>query len=369
MTKLLLLMAAVLALAYVSEQNTRAITASGHRYTVWKDWAYILLVILLTLFSGLRTNYNDTWNYIKGFREAPSLAVFFADPENLNPFRNPLFYTYESLLKDLNADSQILIFSASLITQTCLVLFFKRYSSNFTFSIFLYFTLGTFSVCLGAMKQVLAMAVLTLAFPFLEKHQWGRYYLIVFLAMLIHTYAASFAVLPLFSKKPWGLFTYIFVAAIVALLMNFTEAITGFMEQLNEMGKNLEEYEVFDDNTVNLFRVAVYTVTPVCTFLFQKWLFRDSSTGDHVIAHMSIISMAFMVMGTQSGANMFGRMAHYFELGTICCLPWILKKTLELRSRQLVSAVAGVCFLGFFIYANQNFGEAYKAINLLDLFR
>ena len=51
MTKLLLLLAVSLVLAYISEQNTKAITASGQRYSVWSDWAYIGLVVVLTLFA------------------------------------------------------------------------------------------------------------------------------------------------------------------------------------------------------------------------------------------------------------------------------------------------------------------------------
>lgn len=60
MTKLLLVFAAALFLAYISEQNTKAILASGHRYNLWNDWAYLLLVTMLVLFSGLRTRFNDS---------------------------------------------------------------------------------------------------------------------------------------------------------------------------------------------------------------------------------------------------------------------------------------------------------------------
>jgi uncharacterized membrane protein len=69
MTKLLVVFAAALVLAYISEQNTKAILASGHRYSVWSDWAYILLVVVLTLFAGLRTAFTfmeqnfPTWKW------------------------------------------------------------------------------------------------------------------------------------------------------------------------------------------------------------------------------------------------------------------------------------------------------------------
>lgn len=213
----------------------------------------------------------------------------------------------------------------------------------------------------------MGMAIVTLAFPYLEKKKFGRYYLIVFIAMLVHTYAIAFAILPLFRVRPWKLFTFVFVAVMVALMMNFEQAITAFMEQANELGKTLAEYELFDDNTINVFRLGVYAVPPVISLIFQKWVFIKTSERNNILIHMSIISFAFMSMGTQAGANMFGRMGTYFELGTICCLPMMLKKTFEERSYQLITMIACVCFLGFFVYANAiniNFDQAYQAIGL-----
>jgi hypothetical protein len=74
-----------------------------------------------------------------------------------------------------------------------------------------------------------------------------------------------------------------------------------------------------------------------------------------------------MMLGTQSGANMFGRMGNYFELGTLCCLPKMLKQTFDKRSYRLIAGVACLCFLGFFAYANAgklSFEQHYRAISL-----
>ena len=365
MIKLLLVFAAALILAYVSEQNTKATLAAGHRYRVWCDWAYLLLVTILVLFSGLRTNYNDTWTYMNAFRTTPTLKEWLADAESFNMFKNPLYYFLQSALRSVTGDPQWLVFSASLITQISFVRFFKRYSSGFTFSIFIYFSLGTFVFTLAAIKQVLAMAVLTYAFPFLEKKKWWQYYIVVLIAMLIHTYAMAFAILPLFRTRPWKWFTFLFIAAMSILMLNFEEAISSFMEQANDLGKTLADYEIFDDNTINVFRLAVYAVPPLLSFAFQKWIFHDDSKTDNILIHMSIISLAFMSMGTQSGANMFARMAMYFELGTICILPKMLAVSLDKRSYRLVVTIAAVCFFGFFLYANAiggNFGQEYKWI-------
>ena len=371
MIKIAVMMAVCVILAYYSEKQTNAILRDGKHYSVWNDPAYLALAVVLVLFSGLRTGYNDTLTYTTGFRNAKGLTAFLSDPKNFNAFRNPLFFLYYNALRDVTGNAQWLIFTTSAFTQLSFLLFFKRYSHNFTFSVFIFFALGTVNVSLAAMKQVCAMAILTLAFPCLEKRQWGRYYAAVFIAMLVHTYALAYAVLPLFVKRPWTLFTYLFVASVAFLMLNFREAISAFIDQADELGKTLYEEEIFAEDTVNIFRLAVYAVTPLLSFLFAKWIFRQSSTIDHILVHMSIISFAFMLMGTQSGANMFARMAHYFELGTACCLPWILKQTFTQRSYRLVSAIAAICFLGFFIYANginASFDDAYQSTSILALF-
>ena len=151
--------------------------------------------------------------------------------------------------------------------------------------------------------------------------------------------------------------------------MNFETAITEFMDQANDLGKTLAEYEVFDEATIIGFRLGVYAVSPAICLLFLKWVLRDATKMDHVMIHMCIISLAFMVMGTQSGANMFARMANYFELGTICCLPIMLERTFEDKSYKLITLIAGVCFLGFFFYANAinvDFGSHYNSIGLVE---
>lgn len=369
MSKLLAVFAAALVLAYISEQNTKAAIASGQYYSVWHDWAYILLVVTLTLFAGLRTSYNDTGNYIRIFYESPGLAEYLSDPDNLNPLGNPLFYILQNAIKDLTGNSQVLIFLTSLFSQCCFVRFIKRYCSHFTFGIFLYFTLGTYLLTMAAIKQITAMAILTLAVPYLEKKKWPQYYVLVFLAMLMHTYAIAFAILPLFARRPWKLFTFAFMVLIAILLMNFQEVITAFLEQADEAGKTIADYEVFDDVSVNIFRLAVYAVPPLISLVFQKWIFYNSTDMKHVLVHMSVISCACMIMGTQSGANMFGRMANYFEIGTICILPWMLEQTFDKRSNRLVSTIAVVAFLGYFMYANAintNFGQVYQSISLFQ---
>lgn len=372
MTYLIPLMAVCLLLAALSQWHTSQYAVPGKAYNRFTDWAFLLIIVILSVFAGSRVKYNDTLNYIRAFARVQPLSVYLADPENFSLFGNPLFGLYRSFLKTFTDNPQWLILTTSAFTQICFIRFIKRYSHNFTFSIFLYFTMGTFVFSLAAIKQVLAMAIMTLAFPYLERHKWGRYYLIVLIAMMFHTYAVVYVMLPFFRVRPWKTFTFVFVAVMAVILFNFEEALTSFMDQANDLGKTLSDEEVFDDATINVFRLGVYAIPPLISLLLHRWALTGNSEMDNIMIHMSIISFAFMSLGTQAGANMFGRMANYFELGTICCLPMMLKKSFETESYRLVSLIACVCFMGFFYYANAvklDFSVLYQMNNLLDLLR
>ena len=368
MIKIIVLLLICVALAWVSEVQTRYNMHNKILYQKRKDLAFFLLCLVLSLFAGLRTDYNDTWNYIKGFRTATGLVEFLQNPENLGIFQNPLFYLFQSLLKEITNEEQILILLSSAFVQCSFMVYLKRYSERFTFSVFLYIALGTFQVYLGAIKQTMAMAILTWSIPYLEQKKWIRFYLVVFMAMLMHTYAVMYVVLPFFMGKPWKSRTFLLVGAILFVLNNFQEIAQVVMEQANLLGKKLEAYEVLDAYTVNLFRVAVYVVPPLFSFVFARWINYRSSARDYILIHMSIISMAFMLIATQAGANMFARMAHYFELGTLCALPNMIDKPFSLESRRLIFCLAILGFAGFFAVQYGGFDDAYKGLGILGMF-
>lgn len=114
---------------------------------------------------------------------------------------------------------------------------------------------------------------------------------------VFHTYALAFVFLPLFRAKPWSWFTYLFVLALVLVMLNFESAITSFLDFAGEQGKDIAEYEVFDDHGTNIFRVLVYAVVPAMSLIFQKKLFENSTPEENVLVHMSIISLKQWMAG------------------------------------------------------------------------
>lgn len=369
MLRLFILLALVTALALQSQRNTEARLAAGHRTLTARrmDGWCVLIFLALLYVAGLRTAYNDTYYYMSSFENAASFSEWWSDADNRSIFHNPAFYAFRSWLRGLTDDPQVMIFLTAAFTEFSMVRFLKKHAESFPFSVFLFLTLGTYIFTMAAIKQCLAMAVLTWAIDALRDKKWLRYYVLVFVAMLFHTYALVFALLPLFRMKPWSWFTYVFVLALVLVMLNFETTITAFLDFAGEQGKNIEEYEVFDDQSMNAWRVAVYAVPPLISFVFQRRLFADSTPEENTLAHMSIISLAFMILGTVQGANMFGRMGNYFELGTLCSLPWMLRKAFRGKYYDLIRLAAVAGFLAFFYYAwgiHTPFDTAYQATTL-----
>lgn len=359
MTMLLVILAIVTGLAYMS-QNYSMKYSDNDQIKVWDPYLIILLVFLV-LFAGLRTAYNDTQSYIAGFQNSITIRPFLADTSNLSLFENPLFYGFQALVKTFTNYVNVFFIICAIIVNTLNILFIKRNVDleNFAFSMFLYTAIGTLMLSIAAQKQILAMSVLTLALSALFEKKYIRYYMIVFVAGLIHTYAWTFLFLPLLTTKPWSFRTFILLIITIAVMYTFQSTISSFLKVADQVGKDISLEEVFDGNQMNILRVAVYAVVPLIVLFFKGRINDNIDFRNSIFIQMSIISFVFMLMGTQNGANMFGRCGNYFEIGLICSLPWVVKQLFTRQSVAIVLTIAAICFCGFYLYDNQVFPLEY----------
>lgn len=360
MIMLMTILIIVTGLSYLSQRQTMNYVKEDGR----KQWDIylILLVVFLILFAGLRTSYNDTGNYIKGFQNSVNITAFLADKENLNLMHNPLFYGFQSLIRTFTNNFTVFFMICAIIVNILNVRFIKRNveAKDFAFCMFLYVTLGTLMLSIAAQKQILAMSILTIALNYLFDKKYIKYYLIVFLAGLIHTYAWLFFFLPLFAVKPWSIRTFLMLGITLIIMYSFQGVINSLLEVADQVGKNIPMEEVFDGNRMNIFRVGVYAVVPATALLFKRRINNGIDVKYSIFIHMSIISLMFMLMGTQDGANMFGRSGNYFELGIICSLPWLVRQLFTRQSVTIILLIATMCFTGFYLYDNQGFEYLYR---------
>ena len=147
------------------------------------------------------------------------------------------------------------------------------------------------------------------------------------------------------------------------------------MNYAQSIGALVDEGELFDGHQINFLRIVVYWVPSLLALAFRRRLFKDSARSENLFVNMSIVSSLILTLGMVQAANLFARMAAYFEIATAIALPWMTRKLFTKKSEHFVIICAVFLYFGYFLYefgVSKNFGNDYSAISLwqflLELF-
>ena len=325
------------------------------------------VIVWMTCFSFLRTSYNDTYNYIFLWENAKSIKDFLADGELLDLTGNPLSMLWESLAHTYIGNYHLYFLLSAFLSGFAVIKLLKRYSVNPAFSLLIFFSVGTYIMYMAAMKQCFAMFFLLLSIPYAEEKKYLRFYALVAISIFFHTHAFMFAILPLLFSKPWGKTTWIGLAAVMFAMATYDKTLGAFMNYAQSIGALVDEGELFDGHQINFLRIIVYWVPSLLALAFRGRLFKNSTRSENLFVNMSIVSSMILTLGMVQAANLFARMAAYFEIATAIAIPWMIKKLFTKRSAQYVTVCAVVLYFGYFLYefsVSKNFGSDYSAITL-----
>ena len=331
------------------------------------DLFMVVVIAWMTCFSFLRTSYNDTGTYIYSFSNAVSVSEGIKDGTFIDLTGNPFSMLYRSIMHDITNNYHIYFFFPAVLSSFAVVKLLKRYSVSPAFSLLIFFSIGTYVMYIAALKQCLAMFFLLLALPYAIDKKYVRFYLLVIVAILFHTHAFMFAIIPFLLEKPWGKITWILLGATLFAMATYEITLGAFMNYAQSIGALVAENEVFDDHQINILRVAVYWVPVLLALVFRKRLFYNSTRSENLFVNMSIVSAFILTIGLIEGANLFARMSGYFEIATAVALPWMINKLFTKKSAHLVTICAAILYFGYFLYefgVAKDFGNGYRAISL-----
>ena len=331
------------------------------------DIFMIAVIAWMTCFSFLRTTYNDTSNYIAFFNNAESITEGIENGTFTDWTGNPWSMLYRSILHELTDNYHIYFFFPAFLSSFAVVKLCKRYSVNPAFSLLIFFSIGTYVMYVAALKQCLAIFFLIMALPYAVERKYVRFYLLVLVAILFHTHAFMFAIVPFLLEKPWGKISWILLGATLFAMATYDVTLGAFMEYAQSIGALVDEGELFDNHQINMLRVLVYWVPAILALVFRRRLFHDSIRTENLFVNMSIVSAFILTLGLVQAANLFARMAAYFEIATAITLPWMIKKLFTKQSAQLVTVCAVILYFGYFLYEfgiSKDFGSNYSAISL-----
>ena len=336
------------------------------------DVFMIVTILWLASFSFLRTSYNDTYNYIYAFQNSESISEGLQSGIFTDWTGNPLSELYESVMRSITTNYHVYFLIPAFLSSFAVIKLLKKYSVSPAFSLLIFFSIGTYIMYVAALKQCIAMFFLLMALPYAIDKKYVKFYLLVLIAVLFHTHAFMFALVPLLVEKPWGKITWVLLGAALFAMATYDSTMGRFMEYAQSIGTMVAEIEVFDSHQINILRVMVYWIPALFALIFRQRLFNDSTREENLFVNMNLISAFILMIGLVQGANLFARMAAYFEIATAVALPWMIKKLFTKQSAQMVTVIAIMLYFGYFLYEfgiSKHFDTEYSAITLWQFFR
>lgn len=365
--KILITLIEAFILASLSQRRTNMLKEENRK----DRFFFFLTFLIIVMFVGLRTRYNDTWVYIGNYRDsaiASTLSEFYKRHYSLADEWG--FRLVSSFFKSIGFDEHLYIMAFSVFS-TGVTLWYLRdnASNNFGDSVYLLFVTGTMSFELAALKQVTATMIAFIATNEALKGKWFKYSLLLFVAFTFHPFVLVFLVVPfVINKKPWEIDTILLIGILFVLGIGMR-----FIAPL--LVRFAENYTVEGilSSTVNPFRFLVSIVPVVVSFVYKDILYEDSSNKENLVAHLSICCSMFMFWTLFADPSTVGRLASYFDLAACSSLAWMIKKIYDKTGNQgLVLRIAMYAFyFAFFVYGNfynKHFDQMYGAITIQEFF-
>ena len=250
--------------------------------------------------------------------------------------------------------------------------FIHRYTTNYPVSVFLFFTLGYFLFTMAAIKQTIAVSIGLLALEaFLKKRKRLAALLILF-ASLFHTYILMFFLVPfLYRMIPWRKGTLYLIGGTLVVAFSFNFLLGTIMDVTDFFGEGYSE-DAFIGEGISIFRVLVYFVPVILSFIVRKDIQRKNSKEFNLFINFSIVCAMIMFVGLFGNANMFARLAMYFEVPIYIVLPWLIDHAGRHFKIRLFTVLSGM-FYGFYFYymvgINKPFDTLFRYITISEYLR
>ena len=348
-----ILLIATIALTSISLRKEKVVLADNTTY--YKSIInplWIGVTILLLAFYTSNTIANDVYVYRENYSLIPTTVTWKSLFEK-GIGSNPLFGFIQVLfIRYISSDPATFHFFEGLVVQTCLVLFYRRYSPSLSMSLFMTITSGLFYFTMVSWKHSIAMGVGLIGITLIQQRRYILYYALLALMMLIHPYIIMYATLPLLINNRVWTTRNILILITMCIAGYFLSEILGAMLEVTEtvFGDSHDANWFSNEHGVSWQRILFFAITPVLSVSYRKQINAKSTPLMNGFIQMAVISFGFMFMAMYGGANFISRMATYFEPFTYVALPYILMYIIPKPKRAVIKWGILTLFLVFFCF-------------------
>ena len=370
MQKLLPVVVVSLMLGILSEKHSVVeVGELGEKKYIKKDvFFYTIMALVLTIFVGLRTSYNDTGGYMRGYtglQVEPGPGMFEKVNWKLGTY--PGFSVMNIALKAMGISTQNYIMISAFLTVGVYLWFIRKYSDNVLLSIFLFIASGCYTFTMAGLKQVIAVAFCTIGIDRAINRKWVPFVLWVLLGSTFHPYTLVFLITPMLTSTTWSRNTYLILGLCIIATIRFQPFLEGIEDVTTAVGKTYSA-EKLSGYGVNIFRMLVAWAPVLLSFFAKKNLGAKASRKENILMNLTMLHATLMLIALFGSAMYFGRLANYFLLYASLALPSLFKYY-NRNTKQIIMVCAVVGYSIYFYYNNcisRPFDIDYEGLNFFD---
>ncbi|WP_312364460.1 EpsG family protein [Sphingobacterium sp.] len=304
---------------------------------------YIFIVLVLICISAFRYKVGgDSQEYFSSFiNQIPKLNDISIGTFAQTRYE-PFWVLLNSLCKTIVEDFAFFQFVHATFINIIIAWFFTKYTPYRFTAIFIYSLFYFLYYNMEILRESLAISFFLLAYPFLVKRVWLKYYILAFVGTMFHSSGIIMFFLPLFRNTVLNRGSFIRIAIIVFLVMILLRFAPNLIPN-PELRRRFESYQEFTPSIFGFsYYLLIYFLGPLFIYLQYK--------KERPVLFPELITIYFTIAAVVSYLTGFTRFINYFmPFLTIYFTNYLFLIAALRRYRQVRSFMVSAIFILVFM--------------------
>lgn len=331
-----------------------------YEWRVKPFFAFIVAVPLIFM-AAFRGNIGDTYAYIGSYHNMPDsfleISSYIATVK-----KDRGFYYFSAILRCVfGYNAAPYLFTIAAIQGYILAKYYKKYSSDFVFSMFLFIASSDYiGWMFNGVRQFMAVVIILIAVPYMladVKRGVIRKYLPIVLIVIIASTMHQSALLMIpfiliaqgeaYNKKT---FLFIILALVAVTYVGEFTILMNDTLQTTQYANVVSDFKAWNDDGTNPIRVLVYSIPAILAFYGRTQIRNGGNVIINFSANMSIISMGLYLVSMVTSGIFIGRLPIYCSLFNYILFPWEIDNLFSYNTGRMIRFVTIIGYLGFYYY-------------------